>query len=187
MPSRTLCATHFFFFFFNQHCLQISFFAFDELEIACETFTNALSKKRPRTSTCPKLEFGGAKYTPINHKTLLPEMVFFSCFSGCIRNVIYELSSLKLSVAAFFFLHLWVQICLLRKFLAFCFSNSHLKSPNLHLTMQFSHFKVLICVQIDILQILLKSRNTNFESKICTFMTHLASHKCGMKEAIFAK
>ena len=130
MPS-VHCVQH----IFNHDCLQISVFAFDELETACETFTNALSKKRPRTSTCPKLEFGGAKYTPINHKTPFPEMVFFSCFTGCIQNVIYELSSLELSVATLFLLHLWVQICILRKFLAFCFSNSHLKSPNLHLTM----------------------------------------------------
>ncbi len=97
-------------------------------------------KKRPRTSTCSKLEFGGAKNTPNNNKTLLPEMVFLVVFRVASKNVNYELSSWKLSVAALFFLHLWVQICLLRKILAFCFSNSHLKSPNLHLTMQFPYF-----------------------------------------------
>ena len=97
-------------------------------------------KKRPRTSTCSKFEFGGAKNTPNNHNTLLPEMFFLVVFRVASKNVNYELSSCKLSLAALFFLHLWVQICLLRKILALCFNISHLRSTNLHLTMQFSYF-----------------------------------------------
>ena len=107
-------------------------------------------------------------------------MFFLVVFRVASKNVNYELSSCKLSLAALFFLHLWVQICLLRKILALCFNISHLRSTNLHLTMQFQYLQVLICVQMHIVQMFLKSRNTNFECKICTFKTHFASHKCGM-------
>jgi hypothetical protein len=50
-------------------------------------------KKRPRTSACSKLEFGGAKNTPNNHKILLPEMFFLVVFRVASKNVDYELSS----------------------------------------------------------------------------------------------
>ncbi len=80
------------------------------------------------------------KTHPIITKHYFQRWYFLVAFRVASKNVNYELSSWKLSVAALFFLHLWVQICLQRKILAFCFSNSHLKSPNLHLTMQFSYF-----------------------------------------------
>jgi hypothetical protein len=99
-------------------------------------------KKVPEHLRVQNLNLMVQKTHPIITKhTLLPETVFLVVFRVASKYVNYdELSSWKLSVVALFFLHLWVQICLLRKILAFCFSNSHLKSPNLHLTMQFSYF-----------------------------------------------
>jgi hypothetical protein len=91
---------------------------------------------------------------PLITKHYFQRWCFLVVFRVASKNVIYELSSSELSVTTLFFLHLWVQICLLRKFLAFCFSESHLRSPNRHLTMQFSHYKLplLHCIEFPHMQ-----------------------------------
>ena len=129
------------------------------------------------TSKNQELEFAGAKRTLSNSKLHSNKSVFWVAFAFAFINLILELSNSKMCVTILFFRHLGVQICCQQNFHAFRFCGKHLKLSILYLRMRIQHQVILICVQMDLFQIFIQTRNAYIKCEIIIFNTQNASHK----------
>ena len=134
------------------------------------------------TSKNQELEFAGAKHTLSNSKLHSNKSVFQVAFAFAFINLILELSNSEMCVTMFFFRHLGVQICCQQNFHAFRFCGKHLKLSVLYLRMRIQHQVILICVQMDLFQIFIETRNAYIKCQIIIFNTQNASHKSNRNE-----